>query len=225
MNPAEKPREAGEVVPRSLSVVLIDDHELVLEGLTRALTGDGMHIVAAFLDGTAALAFLTGGALEAATVDLVVVDLRLGDRSGVQLVEQITRQRPDLHVAMLTTFEDRAAASAAVRAGARGFLLKDSLCAELCTGLRKVAEGHLMIDSRLAAAVLTPERTVLTDHELAILNLVAEGLSNREIGVALHLSAHTVKDYLSRVMRKLGTTTRTATVLRAAREGLLREPV
>ncbi|NMI00560.1 response regulator transcription factor [Pseudonocardia acidicola] len=204
-----------------LSAVLVDDHEIVLEGLERALSREAIDVVAAFRDDASTLRFLGDGSRTAAQVDLAVVDLRLGGRSGVDLVKEILRVRPDIQIAMLTSFEDRAAAMAAVRAGARGFFLKDSLCGELCAGLRRVADGHLVIDARLAAAVLHKEPNQFTIRELAILRLVAEGLSNRQIGDELHLSRYTVKEYLSRTMRKLGTGTRAETVLRAAREGLL----
>jgi two-component system response regulator DevR len=209
------------VVNGRLSAVLVDDHEIVLEGLERALSREAIEVVAAFRDDESTLRFLGDGSRTAAQVDLAVVDLRLGGRSGVDLVKEILRVRPDVQIAMLTSFEDRTAATAAVRAGARGFFLKDSLCGELCAGLRRVAAGHLVIDARLADAVLDKEPKQLTGHELAILRLVAEGLSNRQIGDELHLSRYTVKEYLSRTMRKLGTGTRAETVVRAAWEGLL----
>lgn len=206
-----------------LSAVLVDDHEVVLEGLQRALARDAVDVVAAFLEAESALEFLAGGSSSAARVQLAVVDLRLGGSSGLSLAEEVLRLRPDVRVAMLTSFEDRVAAVAAVEAGVRGFFLKDSSCSELGAGLRRVADGHLVIDSRLAEAVLTRRPDRFTEHELAILNLVAAGFSNRRIGEQLHLSPYTVKEYLSRVMRKLGTATRAETVLRAAREGLLPE--
>jgi DNA-binding NarL/FixJ family response regulator len=209
------------VVNGRLSAVLVDDHEIVLEGLERALSREAIEVVAAFRDDESTLRFLGDGSRTAAQVDLAVVDLRLGGRSGVDLVKEILRVRPDVRIAMLTSFEDRTAATAAVRAGARGFFLKDSLCGELCAGLRRVAAGHLVIDARLADAVLDKEPKQFTGHELAILRLVAEGLSNRQIGDELHLSRYTVKEYLSRTMRKLGTGTRAETVVRAAWEGLL----
>lgn len=216
-----EPRPDGEL--GRLAAVLVDDHELVLEGLERALARAAIDVVAAFRDGAAALQFLSDGSSASHRVDLVVVDLRLGGASGVELAGRMVKCRPDVQAAILTSFEDGAAAAAAVRTGVRGFFLKDSLCGELCTGLRRVAAGHLVVDSRLASAVLAKEPIALTATELEILQLVAEGLSNRQIGEAIHLSPYTVKEYLSKAMRKLGTSTRTETVLRAAREGILPE--
>lgn len=206
-----------------LTAVLVDDHELVLEGLQRALARDAIDVVGAFLDGDSALGFLAGE-MAHTRLDLVVVDLRLGGRSGISLVEDVIRLRPGARVAMLTSFEDRVAAVAAVQAGVKGFFLKDSSCGELSAGLRRVAQGHLVIDSRLAQAVLGGDPNCrFTEHELSIVSLVADGMTNRQIGEELHLSSYTVKEYLSRVMRKLGTATRAETVVRAVREGLLPE--
>jgi DNA-binding NarL/FixJ family response regulator len=201
---------------RAISAVLIDDHQVVLEGLTRTLQRDGITVVGTFGDGDSAVAFL-----RTHPVDLVVVDLRLQNRSGLAVVDAVHRLQPDARIAVLTSFEDRAAASAAVHAGASGFLLKDTPVDELARRLRGVATGTLVIDSRVAGAVLRPEQRLLSGHELSILELVAEGMTNREIGARLHLSHYTVKDYLTRIMRKLGTRSRAETVARAVQQGLL----
>ncbi|MGQ0845102.1 MAG: response regulator transcription factor [Sporichthyaceae bacterium] len=198
------------------TAVLIDDHQVVLEGLTRTLQREGMNVVATFVDGDSAVTFLRNR-----PVDLVVVDLRLQNRSGLAVVDAVHRMHPDTRIAVLTSFEDRAAASAAVHAGATGFLLKDTPIDELARRLRGVATGTLVIDARVAGAVLRPEQRLLSGHELSILELVAEGMTNREIGARLHLSHYTVKDYLTRIMRKLGTRSRAETVARAVQQGLL----
>jgi DNA-binding NarL/FixJ family response regulator len=202
--------------PTAVSAVLIDDHQVVLEGLTRTLEREGMNIVATFGDGDAAVSFLRTN-----PVDLVVVDLRLQNRSGLAVVDAVHRMHPDIRIAVLTSFEDRAAASAAVQAGATGFMLKDTPIDELARRLHGVATGTLVIDARVAGAVLRPEQRLLSGHELSILELVAEGMTNREIGARLHLSHYTVKDYLTRIMRKLGTRSRAETVARAVQQGLL----
>lgn len=199
-----------------ISVVLIDDHQVVLEGLARTLERAGMAVAGAFTDGDAALEHLRSH-----PADLVVVDLRLQNRSGLTIVDAVHRAHPDTKIAVLTSFEDRAAASAAVHAGAGGFLLKDTPVNELARRLRGVATGSLVVDSRVAGAVLRPEQRLLSGHELSILELVAEGMTNREIGARLHLSHYTVKDYLTRIMRKLGTRSRAETVARAVQQGLL----
>jgi DNA-binding NarL/FixJ family response regulator len=207
-----------------ISAVLVDDHEIVLEGLERALARDAIDVVGAFRGAAEAVAFLTGGSRSATRVHLGVVDLRLGGDSGIEVVREIRRVRPDIRLAVLTSFEDRGSVLAAVRAGATGYFLKDSLSGELCAGLRRVAEGNLVVDARLASAMVDTAPKPFSEHDLAILRLVAEGLSNRQIGEELHLSPYTVKEYLSRTMRKLGTRTRAETAVRAAQEGLLPPP-
>ncbi|MEV4731851.1 response regulator transcription factor [Saccharopolyspora sp. NPDC049426] len=207
---------AGRELRRSLSVVLVDDHEVVLDGLSRALQREDMQVVGSFLEAEPAIEFL--GAHD---VDLLVVDLRLKTGSGADLVERAHRKWPNLRIAVLTSFEDGVAAAAVMRAGASGFLLKDALSEELSHRLRGVAEGSVIIDSRLVDAVLQPTQISLSATELTILRLVAEGRTNREIGAEMHLSPYTIKDYLTRTMRTLGTRTRAETVARASQEGLL----
>jgi two-component system response regulator DevR len=200
------------------SAVLVDDHELVLDGLRRALERAGWTVSGAFTDPEPALRHLAS-----TVVDLVVVDLRLGRRSGLTVVEAVRALGVSASVAVLTSYADSAAASEALRAGARGFLLKDTGSAELVDRLRAVAAGDVVVDGRVARALGAPEEEVLTAQEIAILGAVARGLTNRQIGAELYLSHYTVKEYLARVMRKLGTRRRAETVIRAVELGLLRD--
>lgn len=201
---------------RRWELALVDDHPLVLEGLSRLVQRYGMHTVAHFVSSSEALSFL-----DTNDVDLLVVDLRLHGESGLDLVTHVHKRKPWIRIAVLTSYEDPVAAKQAINAGARGFLLKDALSDELARRLRSVADGDLVVDNRLADAVLSPVDVTLEPRELRILSMIAEGLTNREIGMALHLSPYTVKDHLRRSMRKLGTRTRAETVAKAAREGLL----
>lgn len=216
-------RQAGSDARRAsqsaiLDVVLVDDHPLVLEGLGRAMARSQMRAVAQVVSSDEALSYLSTH-----PADLLVVDLRLRGESGVDLVEQAHRRLPSLPIAVLTSYEDRIAAKRAIQAGARGFLLKDALSDELVQRLRNIAEGNLVIDHRVADAVLSPQDITLTEQELKILTLVATGKTNREIGDILHMSPYTVKDHLTRCMRKLDTHTRAETVVKATQEGLLQE--
>lgn len=195
--------------------MLVDDHQLVLEGLGNALRRQGMTVVGSFLDRESSVDFLAESA-----VDFLVVDLRLGGNSGITVVGEARRLQPMLKIAVLTSFDDVGAAAEAVRAGATGYLLKDTPSEELGAQLRAVAEGHLVLDSRVASAVLEPAQ-LLGEQELVVLDLVAQGLTNKEIGSRLHLSHYTIKDYLSKAMRKLGTSTRVETVITAVQRGLL----
>jgi two-component system response regulator DevR len=206
----------GRVAP---SVVLVDDHELVLDGLRRALERAGWTVSGAFTDPESALRHLASTA-----VDVVVVDLRLGRHSGLTVVEAVRALGVSTSVAVLTSYADSSAASEAIRAGARGFLLKDTGSAELVERLRAVAAGDVVVDGRVAQTLgAAAEEEVLTAQEVAIVGAVARGLTNRQIGAELYLSHYTVKEYLARVMRKLGTRRRAETVVRAVELGLLRD--
>jgi two-component system response regulator DevR len=198
-----------------MRAVLIDDHQLVLDGLGRLLQRNGMQVAGAFLDGPSALTFLGAN-----PVDFVVVDLRLHGGSGVEVARGVRALLPKARIAMLTSYDDPIAANAAVRAGATGFLLKDTLSGDLGRQLREVADGGLVVDARVAAAVFEP-RQLLNRTEVTILNLVAAGLTNRDIGERMHLSHHTIKDHLTKAMRKLGTSTRAEAVAKAVHQGML----
>jgi DNA-binding NarL/FixJ family response regulator len=201
------------------SVVLVDDHELVLDGLRRGLERAGWTVSGAFTDPGEALRHLAGTA-----ADVVVVDLRLGTHSGLTVVEAVRTLGVPTAVAVLTSYADPAAASEALRAGARGFLLKDTGSAELVERLRAVAAGDVVVDGRVAHTLSAePEEEVLTAQEIAMVGAVARGLTNRQIGAEMYLSHYTVKEYLARIMRKLGTHRRTETVVRAQELGLLRD--
>lgn len=207
-------RAAGSAI-RETRAVLVDDHQLVLDGLGNALRRQDMTVVGSFLDRETSVDFLAE-----TTADFLVVDLRLRNNSGITVVGEARRLQPMLKIAVLTSFDDVGAAVESVHAGATGYLLKDRPSEELGAQLRAVAEGHLVLDSRVASAVLKPAQ-LLGERELVVLDLVAQGLTNKEIGSRLHLSHYTIKDYLSKAMRKLGTSTRAETVITAVQRGLL----
>jgi DNA-binding NarL/FixJ family response regulator len=208
----------SSAAPGAPSVVLIDDHELMLDGLRRALERDGWTVSGAFTDPEQALRHLA-----VTPVDVVVVDLRMGRHSGLTVLEAVRALGLSASVAVLTSYADATAASEALRAGARGFLLKDTGSAELVDRLRAVAAGDVVMDGRVASNLGAAEEEVLTAQEIAILGAVARGLTNRQVGAELYLSHYTVKEYLARIMRKLGTRRRAETVVRAVELGLLRD--
>lgn len=201
-----------------ISVVLLDDHDLVLAGLARTLGADGFHVVEVTTRVEACLAAVTTHHPR-----LCVLDLRLGDgRSAIELLPAVRSGSPDTAIAILTSFEDGVAASAAVAGGATGFIIKDATRAEVCRQLRSVALGDLVVDRRVASAVLGgQEAPSVTDRELEILRHIAGGATNREIATALHLSPHTIKDYVTRLLRKLDCHTRSEALAVAIRERLI----
>lgn len=200
-----------------LRVAVLDDHEVVLEGMWRGLERHGVSVVVAEV---AVEPYLE--AVQRATPDVCVVDLRLGGRlTGIEVIGRCLQVSPRSRVAALTSNEDPRTALAAVDAGALGYLLKDLSLGQLVERLHSIAQGNLVLDERVAFGVLRPSTAQLSPQDTALLRCVAEGMTNREIGAQLHLSPHTVKDYLSRLMRQLGTRTRAETVAAALQQGLL----
>jgi DNA-binding NarL/FixJ family response regulator len=204
----------------SLTVAVLDDHEVVLEGVWRGLDRHGLTVVAAEVSAEPYVA-----AVQREKPDVCVVDLRLGGQlSGLDVIGRCLQVAPRSRVAVLTSNEDPRTALAAVDAGALGYLLKDVSLDQLVQRLRSVAEGNLVLDERIALGVLRPATARLAPQDAVLLRCVADGLTNREIGAHMHLSPHTVKDYLSRLMRQLGTRTRAETVAAALEQGLLDSP-
>lgn len=202
---------------RPLTVAVLDDHEVVLEGVQRALERHGVDVVAAE---SAVEPYLA--AVQRLEPGVCLVDLRLGGgASGIDVIGRCLQASPSSRVAVLTSNEDPRAAAAAIDAGALGYLLKDVSLAQLVQRLSAVRDGNLVLDERVAIGVLRPPSARLTQQETTLLRHVAEGLTNREIGARMHLSPHTVKEYLSKVMRELGTRTRAETVAAALQQGLL----
>jgi DNA-binding NarL/FixJ family response regulator len=201
----------------TLTVAVLDDHEVVLEGLRRALERHGVDVV---VSETTVEPYVAAVARLRPAVCLV--DLRLGGgASGLDVVARCVAVSPTSRVAVLTSNEDSRAAAAAIEAGASGYLLKDIAMSQLVGRLGAVRDGNLVLDERVAAGVLRPTSSRRNAQESQLLRLVAEGMTNREIGAAMHLSPHTVKEYLSRIMRDLGTRTRAETVATASQLGLL----
>ena len=198
-----------------MRVALADDQALVRHGLRALLeTMAGIEVLIEAEDGDALLE-----ALRRQPVDVIVADVRMPRRSGVEVVRALLDRGDFTPVLLLTTFDDPSLLSAAVDAGARGFLLKDAAPEELKGALERLAAGETLLapaslPSQVPAdAPATSPR--LSPRELSILRLVAGGYSNKEIGRALHISDGTVKNHLSVVFRKLEARDRTHAVLKA----------
>ena len=201
------------------SVLLVDEYPAVRAGLRAWLAETEFDVV-----GETATA---ADAIEAAarlTPDVIVVDGSLPDSGGPALCEAILERLPNAAVVVYSGYFDEETVAAAADAGARAYLLKDAEQPDLADVLRRVASGERFVDPRVAGALFRargrPRRT-LTAQELSVIRLAAEGYTNREIGARLYLSRHTVKEYLSHAMRKLGVETRVEAVVEAGRRGLL----
>ena len=191
-------------------VMLVDDHEVVRDGI-RSLLEASEDIVICAEAGT-----VQGAIDEAARTrpDVVVMDVRLADGSGIEATREIRANRPKTQVLMLTSFADDEALFASIMAGASGYVLKQIQGAEIVKAIREVAAGKSLLDPQVTNAVLERLRKgkhLLKDEKLArlspqeerILALVADGRTNKQIGEELHLAEKTVKNYVSSILSKL----------------------
>lgn len=210
--------------PPRTRVLLCDDHELVRGGLRALLQTDGaMEVV-----GEAATADEAVEQAERLRPDVVVMDVRMPGRSGIEACRDIRSAHPETRVLMLTSFADDQALFTSIMAGASGYVLKQIRGPELLDAIRKVARGDSLLDSAITERVLArirgeepievagPEH--LTPQERRILELVAEGLTNRQIGQRVNLAEKTVKNYVSNVLAKLGLSRRTEAAVYVVRQ-------
>jgi DNA-binding NarL/FixJ family response regulator len=190
-------------------LLVVDDHEVVREGLVAMLDRrEGFQVVAEA--GTAAEAVEQARRHQP---DLVVLDVRLPDGSGIEACREIRSELPATRVVMLTSYPDEEAVLSAIVAGASGYLLKQIRARDLVAGLESVARGGSLLDPAVTAKVLdrvrrmaggeTDELSQLTQQEQKILLLVAEGKTNKEIAAEVFLSDKTVKNYVSSILAKL----------------------
>ncbi|MBX9245726.1 response regulator transcription factor [Actinotalea ferrariae] len=210
----------------SVRVAVVDDHPVFRIGLAALLDSlDGIDVVAQASGAEDARALLAG-----TTVDVVVMDLDLGDGSGVDVTRDLVRARPGVGVLVVSMHEDDDAVVAAIRAGARGYLVKSASPAQVERAVRAVADGEMILAPAVAqramayvlggrAGARVPFPT-LTDREREVLDLVAAGLDNQVIGRRLALSPKTVRNHLANVLTKLGVPDRSAAIVRARAEGL-----
>jgi len=209
-------------------VILVDDQELVRSGLRRILRRkDGFEIVAECADGAE-----VPEAVAAHRPDVVVMDLRMRNVDGIAAT-RLLRNDPDAPpVLVLTTFDDDELLSGALRAGAAGFLLKDSPAEDLVRAVRAVGSGRSMLDPAVTARVLAAYRSTpsstndvvaiaeLTSREIDVLRLMARGLTNNEIAGELVISEVTVKSHIGRIFTKLDLRDRAAAIIYAFDHGL-----
>jgi two-component system, NarL family, response regulator DevR len=193
-----------------LRVMLVDDHEVVRDGVKSLIDAQpDMTVVAEA--GSVLEAVRTAASMRP---DVIVMDVRLTDGSGIEATREIRAQRPDTRVLMLTSFADDEALFASIMAGAAGYVLKQIRGGELVRAIRTVGAGQSLLDPLVTAQVLDRLRKgkhLLRDEKLArlspqeerILGLIAEGFTNREIGEKLRLAEKTVKNYVSTILSKL----------------------
>jgi two-component system response regulator DevR len=197
-----------------IRIFLLDDHEVVRQGIAELLDSvTGFQIVGEASNAEQALA-----RIPAARPDVAILDARLPDGSGIDVCREIRSQLPDTYCLILTSYDDQDAVLSAVLAGASGYVLKEVRAAALVDAIHQVAQGRSLIDpavisqvmDRVRAGSATDRRLAgLTEREREVLDLIAEGLTNRQIGERLFLAEKTVKNYVSSLLGKLGMQRRT----------------
>ena len=205
-------------------VFLLDDHEVVRAGLRNLFDAEeDLEIVGEASSATEALA-----RAPLARPDVAVLDVRLPDGDGVTVCRELRSQMPNLTCLMLTSFADDEALFAAIMAGASGYVLKDIRGTNLVDAVRRVGRGESLLDPALTKRVLERLRTGaphderldrLSDQERRILDLIAEGMTNRQIAAQLFLAEKTIKNYVSSLLAKLGMERRTEAAVFVVRAG------
>ena len=205
-------------------VFLVDDHEVVRRGLADLLASDPeLEVI-----GDAGSVSEAKVRIAALKPDVAVLDVRLPDGSGIELCRDLLSELPELRCLMLTSFTSDEAMLEAILAGASGYVVKDIRGMELATAIKDVGAGKSLLDNRAAAALMAKLRgsaeqqdplSGLTDRERTLLGLLSEGLTNRQIATRMFLAEKTVKNYVSRLLAKLGMERRTQAAVFASKLG------
>jgi DNA-binding NarL/FixJ family response regulator len=211
--------ESSAAEPKKIRVLIADDHVTVLEGLA-AMIGrqPDMVVVAEAADGQEAIdLWLTH------RPEVTLLDLRMPKLDGVDVIEEIRKRDSSARIIVLTTYETDTEILRAIKAGTKAYLLKDARREELLDCIRRVNRGETCIPTSLIEKVATGlSSEALTGRELNVLELLARGKSNKEIGVSLYISETTVKSHLRSIFRKLNVLSRTEAISVANRRGLIR---
>ncbi|WP_194827884.1 response regulator transcription factor [Nocardia sp. XZ_19_231] len=198
-----------------IKVFLVDDHQIVRRGIKDLIDYEpDLDVIGEAGSVSQALA-----RIPALRPDVVILDVRLPDGNGIELCRELLDQNADLRCLILTSFTDEQAMLDAILAGARGYVVKDIGTLELIEAIREVGAGKSLLDNRAAAALMAKLReeagaktgplSGLTDQERTLLDLLGEGLTNRQIASRMFLAEKTVKNYVSRLLTKLGVERRT----------------
>ena len=211
-----------------IRLLIIDDHEMVREGLKAMLTAEPDFDIV----GDSANAEQAFELIQHLHPDVILLDVRLPEVSGIEVCRTVTERYPEIAVIILTTFTDETLVAQSIQAGARGFIVKDIERFDLKRSIRAVARGEAAIDPKAAVAVLAqlrrapqvkqePSPESLSPQQIVILRMVAQGLSSREIATQLYLSENTVKGYVQEILHRLSVKNRTEAVMVAVKQGWL----
>jgi DNA-binding NarL/FixJ family response regulator len=215
-----------------IRVLVVDDHEVVRRGLFSFLDGEpDLEVVADAAGGQEALDLLASLDGERRRPDVVVMDMKMEPMDGIEATRRIRAVYDDVEVVALTSFGDDERVHAALKAGASGYLLKDSDADEVAVAVRAAHRGEVQLDPAVAARLIASlhaervdeARSPLTARELDVLRLIAAGEPNKRIAAALDIGERTVRSHVSSILAKLKLSSRTQAALWAAREGIAAE--
>jgi DNA-binding NarL/FixJ family response regulator len=211
---------------RRITIILADDHPIVLAGVKALLeAADDLKLVGEAATGLSALELIRDN-----RPDIAVVDISMPELGGIDLAKRVAEDCPDVKLLVLTVHEDRAYVQPLLQAGVRGYLLKRSAPEELVRAIRAVAEGGIYLDPAIAEQALTPGDEVekgtdgteqLSQREAEVLRFTAHGFSNKEIAARLEVSTKTVETHKARALEKLGIRTRSEIVRYGVEHGWL----
>jgi DNA-binding NarL/FixJ family response regulator len=206
----------------TITILIADDHDVVRQGLQMFLSDDPeLEIVAEARNGAEALALA-----KELRPDVILMDILMPVMDGITAIGEVRRALPETEVIALTSVLEDAKVVGAVKAGAIGYLLKDTRGDELCRAIKAAAAGQVQLSPQAAARLMREVRApespeTLTERETDVLRLLAQGKANKEIAVALSIGENTVKTHVSNVLEKLGVQSRTQAALYAAQIGLV----
>lgn len=219
---------------KGIRVLIVDDQVLMRRGLRKLLeVEDGIEVVGEAADGAEALHLVPE-----ARPDVALVDARMPVMDGVEFVKRLSEEHPNVAAIVLTTFDDDEYVFGGLRAGAMGYLLKDTPPEELVSAIEKASEGETILGGRIAARVVSelrrteapaerpsrPADGILSAREVEVAALVGEGATNAEIALRLYISEGTAKNHISNILRKLGLRDRTRLALYAVERDLTKDP-
>jgi DNA-binding NarL/FixJ family response regulator len=215
----------GPEPEKRIRIVLADDHTIVREGLAHLLSAEkDFEVVGGARDGLEAIAMV-----QKLKPDVVLMDLQMPHLNGVAAIKKIKAANPEVKIIILTTYDTDEFILEGIRAGAQGYLLKDVPKEELCRSIRVVSQGQALIQSSITARVFNilaqsepkVSGSTLTDRELEVIKLIAQGDRNKEIAQKMGISEGTVKSYVAIILQKFGVADRTQAAMYAVQKGII----
>jgi DNA-binding NarL/FixJ family response regulator len=214
--------------PEKLRVVLVDDHPVYRQGLAKLLVECGVDVIAQAGNGADAIKIV-----EEMAPDVIVMDLNMPGMSGVEVTRRLIERMPASKVLVVSVSAQEDDVTEAILAGASGYVLKDGPVEEVVAGIQAAAQGESLISPRIATMLLrrirtdeaaepdAPAQTLLSERELEVLQLVAEGKGNHEIGETLFIGQSTVRNHISSILMKLQVENRVQAAVRAVRDRIV----